>query len=421
MAIQRPRGTSDILPEAARAWQELEDVVRRTFRIYNYQEIRTPIFEHTEVFERGVGETTDIVEKEMYTFRDRGDRSLTLRPEGTAGVIRAYVENKLYGNPGLTKLYYIGPMFRYEKPQKGRERQFHQYGCEVLGSEGPAIDGEVIALHVDTVRRFGVNDIRVELNSVGCPVCRPGHKQAMLEALRPHRQRLCKDCQNRLERNPLRIFDCKNGCRNVLEEAGVPSILSSLCDACREHFDGVQAALQQLGVPFVVTEDLVRGLDYYTRTAWEVRVEGLGAIGGGGRYNGLVKELGGPDMPGIGFAAGMERVLLARESQGTSEVRSSSLQVYVALADDTAEAEAASLVQRLRTADIVADRDYQGRSLKAQMKQADREGASLVLILGAEEVARQVATMKDLTTGEQMEVPLADVVGRVERKVGQHA
>lgn len=410
MAYQRPRGTVDLLPGETHWWQWLEHIARETFRTYHYREIRTPVFEHTEIFVRGVGETTDIVEKEMYTFPDKKGRSITLRPEGTAGVIRAYVENKLYGQPGTAKLFYLGPMFRYENPQAGRQRQFHQLGCEVLGARGPDIDAEVIALNVALLSQFGLANLTVELNSVGCSVCRPIHKEKMLQALNPVRHRLCRDCSRRIDTNPLRIFDCKEGCRDLLVEVQSPTILDCLCDDCREHFAGVQAMLRKLAVPFVVNPHLVRGLDYYTRTAWEVTAKEAGTIGGGGRYNGLVEQLGGPETPGIGFAVGMERAILLRQAQLATEVPPSNLDVFVALAEPAASDVAQVFLQQLRAHGVAADRDYQGKGLKAQFKAADRERAAYVAIFGGDEIAKGTVSLKDLASGEQRELPQADAI-----------
>ncbi|MCL6631036.1 MAG: histidine--tRNA ligase [Alicyclobacillus herbarius] len=422
MLVQRPRGTSDVLPQDAGAWRYLESVVRRTFAEYHYAEIRTPMFEHTELFARGVGETTDIVEKEMYTFDDRGGRSLTLRPEGTAGVIRAYVENKLYGQPGTVKLYYIGPMFRYEKPQKGRERQFHQYGCEVLGSDAPALDAEVITLHLYQLHALGIHQAQAVINSVGCPVCRPQHREQMLERLRPVKDRLCKDCQNRLERNPLRIFDCKNDrCQALLQEVGAPTILDKLCPECESHFASVRHYLDALGVSYSVDPYLVRGLDYYTRTAWEMKVAGFGTIGGGGRYNSLVREVGGPETPGVGFATGIERVLFILSEQGAlTSMQDERLDAYVVTADEEADVYAMSVLQSLRKAGLLADRDYQGRSVKAQFKAADRERARFAVVVGSLEQEQQQVTVKDLNTGEQTTLPLVELVEHIQAvKEGQ--
>jgi histidyl-tRNA synthetase len=416
MLTQRPRGTADILPGESGQWQAMEQIIRDTCALYHFEEVRTPVFEHTELFARGVGETTDIVSKEMYTFTDRGGRSVTLRPEGTAGVVRAFVENKLYGQPHTVKLYYIGPMFRYEKPQRGRWRQFHQYGVEVLGPEHPAADAEVIAINLDLLRRFGLRDLTVELNSVGCPVCRPRHREQMLERLRPVADRLCGDCQQRLERNPLRIFDCKNDrCQQVLAEVGAPTILESLCDDCRRHFEQVRAFLDAMDVPYVLNDRLVRGLDYYTRTAWEVTVPGFSSVGGGGRYNGLVAEVGGPETPGVGFAGSIERALMVLREQGGALPQAAGLDVWVAVADEAAEVPAMRLLQRLRSEGLRADRDYLGKGLKAQLKSADRMQAAYCAILGADEVARGTVTLKDLRTGVQTEVPAEAVVQHVSK------
>ncbi|MDQ0188602.1 histidine--tRNA ligase [Alicyclobacillus cycloheptanicus] len=419
MLTQRPRGTTDLLPGEVERWQAAEETIRSVFRRYHYGEIRTPVFEHTELFARGVGESTDIVSKEMYTFLDRGERSLTLRPEGTAGVVRAYVENKLYGNPGLTKLYYIEAMFRYEKPQKGRERQFHQYGCEVLGADHPAVDAEVITLNVHLLRTLGLQDLHVELNSVGCGVCRPAHKARMIAALTPHRHELCRDCQQRLDRNPLRIFDCKNEhCQAVLRTSGAPTILEALCDDCRAHFSSVREMLESIGTAYEVNDRLVRGLDYYTRTAWEITVPSYGTVAGGGRYNGLVAMIGGPETPGIGFAGGMERALMLLAEQGRDLRAPTGLDVFVTVADEAGEPMAMRLLQDLRAAGVTADRDYLGRSLKAQFKAADREAAKFVAIIGETEVQQGSVSLKDLQSGEQVALPVSDIVSYLAEKVG---
>jgi histidyl-tRNA synthetase len=417
VSIQRPRGTADILPGEVEAWQRLENIVRTVFSGAHYQEIRTPMFEHTELFERGVGETTDIVEKEMYTFIDRGNRSITLRPEGTASVTRAYVENKLYGQPGASKLFYIGPMFRYEKPQKGRWRQFHQYGCEVLGAEGPAIDAEVISVSLDILKNLGLKNLLVELNSVGCSNCRPVHRERMIEKLTPYKEKLCGDCQSRLLRNPLRIFDCKHdSCQAILLESGVPTMLDTLCEDCKSHFEGVQAYLRSMDIPFIINNRLVRGLDYYTRTAWEITSEGYSTISAGGRYNSLVEEVGGPETPGIGFAGGIERALLVLSEQTGGIDLALSLDVFVAVADKSAETAAMSVIHKLRHAGISADRDYQGKSMKAQFKAADREKANYVLVLGESEIQSGTVTIKNLATGEQENMTLDLAIDRIRTK-----
>ena len=412
MSIQRPRGTFDLLPGTIEGWQRLERIVRQHAERANFGEIRTPLFEHTELFERGVGDTTDIVEKEMYTFPDKGNRSMTLRPEGTAGVTRAFVEEKLYGSPGVTKLYYMGPMFRYEKPQRGRWRQFHQYGCEALGTENPAIDAEIIQLNLEILRDLGLQALTVELNSVGCPVCRPRHKTVMIEKLTPVKDELCSDCQKRLDRNPLRIFDCKvESCQAAIAAQNVPKMLDLLCGDCETHFASVKTYLDVLAVPYLIAPDLVRGLDYYTRTAWEITSPGYSTISGGGRYNSLVAEIGGPETPGIGFAGGMERALLVlAEQTGTDKASGRTVDAFVAVLSPEAEQTAMRLLAQLRAAGYVADRDYQNRSVKAQFKMADRMQAKFVVALGEEELAGGYASVKNLAAKAQQEVPLTNLI-----------
>ena len=318
MLTTAPRGTKDILPRDVEAWRYLERTMREICAQYGYLEIRTPVFEHTELFLRGIGETTDVVEKEMYTFTDRGERSLTLRPENTASAVRSYVENKMYADPAPTKLFYIGPMFRYDRPQAGRYRQFHQFGVEALGVEGPNIDAEIILLAVQILQTLGLKDLKLKVNSVGCPKCRPLHREKLQEYFRPHLGEMCKDCQSRFDRNPLRLLDCKNPHDQELA-AGAPSLEECLCEECKTHFEGLKELLTAAGVDYVVDHNLVRGLDYYTKTAFEIQYAPLGAqsaVCGGGRYDGLIEEIGGPATPGIGFAMGMERVLLAIERAG---------------------------------------------------------------------------------------------------------
>ncbi|AJY76100.1 histidine--tRNA ligase [Paenibacillus beijingensis] len=413
MAFQKPPGTQDLLPGTVDQWQYVEGIARDVCRRFNFREIRTPIFESTELFQRGVGETTDIVEKEMYTFTDRGNRSITLRPEGTAGAVRAYVENKLYGEPDLTKLYYIGPMFRYERQQAGRYRQFHQFGVEALGSVDPALDAEVIALGYTFYTEAGLKGVRVEINSVGTPQVRAVFRQRLLEFLEPKRSQLCKDCQSRMDRNPLRVLDCKT---DQAHFEGAPSILDSLDDECREHFDKVRGYLTGMGIPFEVNPRLVRGLDYYTHTAFEFKAEGIGAIdtiGGGGRYNGLVADIGGPDQPGVGLGLGLERTLLILEHQEANPEGLAALDVYVVALGEAAEREIPSLLFQLRLAGLSAERDYLGRKMKAQMKSADRFKARFTAILGDDELAAGEIALKDMSTGEQRMVPLAALANEI--------
>ncbi|NLW06547.1 MAG: histidine--tRNA ligase [Clostridia bacterium] len=412
MLTSRPRGTEDILPEQIANWYFLEEIARQVCSLYGYQEIRTPLFEHTELFNRGIGDTTDIVEKEMYTFNDRSGRSLTLRPEGTAPVVRAFLEHGLESRGLPVKLFYFGPMFRYGRPQAGRLRQFHQFGVEAFGSRDPALDAEIIALAMDFYARLGLTGLELHLNSVGCPECRPCHHQELKKYLRPYLNEVCPTCQNRFERNPLRIFDCKSPiCQEIV--AAAPTITACLCTDCAEHFAQVQAYLKELGLAFKLNEHLVRGLDYYTNTAFEIMVAGIGAqsaIGGGGRYDGLVQSLGGKAVPGIGFGLGLDRALLALEAQGRELPRSGGVDVLVVTAGTGTETAAVRLLALLRAAGLKADRDYLGRSLKAQMKYANRYPARLALILGEEELGRGCAAVRHLDSGRQQEVALEKIV-----------
>jgi len=413
VVYQKPKGTQDLLPGTVEKWQYVEAKARDICRRFNYKEIRTPIFEQTELFQRGVGETTDIVAKEMYTFLDKSARSMTLRPEGTAGVVRAYVENKLYGEPDVTKLYYIGPMFRYEQPQAGRYRQLHQFGIEAFGSADPAIDAEVIALGYLFYKELGLKDVVVELNSVGNAPSRAVYREKLQAYLKPMLPSLCKDCQERYERNPLRILDCK-----VDQEkfADAPSIIDSLDDECRSHFETVQSLLTRMGIEYRLNHRLVRGLDYYTHTAFEFKAGGIGAIdtiGGGGRYNGLVGAIGGPDQPGVGLGLGLERALLVLEAQGIELPVSEPLDVYLISLGEQAERETVKLLFELREAGLRADRDYQGRKLKAQLKSADRLGAKFAAILGDDELAQGVITLKNLASGEQETVALGELAAKL--------
>jgi histidyl-tRNA synthetase len=416
MLTNRPRGTSDLLPGVVEKWQFVERVARDVCRRYNYHEIRTPIFEHTELFQRGVGETTDIVEKEMYTFTDKGGRSITLRPEGTAGVVRAFVENKLYGSPETTKLYYVGPMFRYERPQAGRERQFVQFGIEALGSDHPSVDAEVLAMAMTFLWEAGLQGHTLEINSVGCPSCRTVYRERLLEHLAAIRPELCSDCQNRFERNPMRILDCKVP-RDKELTANAPTMLDCLCESCTAHFEAVKRYLDGCGIPYTVNPRIVRGLDYYTQTAFEITYNGLTLIGGG-RYNGLVKQIGGPDVPGIGFGCGMGRVIDVLSEQEVDMKIAPGIDVFLIALGEEAERKAVSLLQEMRTAGLTADKDYLGKSVKAQMKAADRVHAKQVVILGEEELAKGVANVKDMATGEQITVPFHELIKKLQMQKG---
>ncbi|MFC5447207.1 histidine--tRNA ligase [Paenibacillus aestuarii] len=409
MSIQKPKGTQDLLPGDVEKWQYVESKAREICRKFNYKEIRTPIFEHTELFSRGVGETTDIVEKEMYTFLDKGDRSISLRPEGTAGVVRAYVENKLYGEPDVSKLYYIGPMFRYEQPQAGRYRQFHQFGIEAFGSVDPSLDAEVIALGYSFYKEIGLKEVTVEINSVGTPEDRTVYRQKLQEFFAPVKHLLCKDCQSRYDRNPMRILDCKTDQKFT---EGAPDILEYLDEASTSYFQSVLEHLHGMDIPYRINPRLVRGLDYYTHTAFEYKAAGIGAIdtiGGGGRYNGLVEQIGGNDQPGVGFGLGVERILLVLQAQGVDVPKPNPLDVYLIGLGEAAEKEVTKLLYQLRQQGVAAEKDYQGRKIKAQMKSADRFQATYVAILGDDELARGEITLKKMATGDQLTVSLADL------------
>ncbi|HWQ75113.1 MAG TPA: histidine--tRNA ligase [Syntrophomonas sp.] len=415
MQVKAPRGTYDIMPDDIYKWHRMEKIIRQTAETFGYTEIRTPIFEHTELFERGVGDTTDIVSKEMYTFQDRSNRSLTLRPENTASCVRAFIEHSVAGGVLPIKWYYMGPMFRYDRPQAGRYRQFHQFGVETFGSNNPAIDAEVISLALAILASLGLQEYELHLNSVGCPKCREVYRQKLIEHIRPLQDKLCDDCRNRFEKNPLRVLDCKSAaCQEAI--AGFPVLSDYLCSDCREHYGRVRGLLSNEGIAYIHDDQLVRGLDYYTNTAFEVMIPEIGAqsaVAGGGRYNGLVKECGGPDMPGIGFAMGMERLLLALDSLPSGGDHRPQLDVFLALLNERYEQQAADILSGLRCAGIRTDRDYNGRSAKAQMKYADKLGARLVLLLGEDEAQRGVLTIRDMQTRQQSEVDAKVLIAAV--------
>lgn len=419
MLTTAPRGTKDIMPADVKAWRYLEETMRKICAQYGYKEIRTPVFEHTELFLRGIGETTDVVEKEMYTFNDRGNRSITLRPENTASAVRAYIEHKLYAEPAPTKLFYIGPMFRYDRPQAGRYRQFHQFGIEALGVQGPNIDAEIILLAVQILQSLGLKDLKLKINSVGCPKCRPLHREKLQEFFKPHFDELCKDCQSRYDRNPLRLLDCKNPhCQEL--GAGAPSLEECLCDECREHFEGLKQLLTAAGIEYEVDHNLVRGLDYYTKTAFEIQYKPLGAqsaVCGGGRYDGLIEEVGGPATPGIGFAMGMERVLLALESQNLLPDVQEAMDVFAVCPNQEYFPIVFKTVIDLRRAGLKAEFDFQGRSMKAQMKQANRVNAKYVLIFGEDEFARGQVVLRNMSTSEQKEIAITDIITNLQTEV----
>lgn len=414
MNYRIPRGTQDILPAESQKWQYIEQKAHDLCRRYHYKEIRTPMFEQTELFARGVGDTTDIVQKEMYTFEDRGGRSLTLRPEGTASTVRSYVENKMHGIADQpVKLYYIGPMFRYERPQSGRMRQFVQFGVEAMGSDDPAIDAEVIGLAMDFYRELGLKGLKLIINSLGDKESRNNQRNALIDHFKPRISEFCSDCQQRLEKNPLRILDCKTDSDHELMESA-PSILDYLNEESTNYFKKVQQFLTSMGIDYEVDPTLVRGLDYYNNTAFEIMIdgEGFGAITtlcGGGRYNGLVEEIGGPTTPGIGFALSLERLLMALETQNISLPVQDRIDAYfIALGEEPKNA-APALIHKLRAKGIVVDADYMNKKMKAQFKAADRLGAKYAIILGEDELQENIVLIKDLESGEQQKVELDKV------------
>ena len=407
MTVKAPRGMPDILPGDMGRWHYIEAEIRDVARRYGYLEIRTPVVEHTEVFLRGVGSGTDIVDKEMYTFLDRGERSLTLRAEGTAPVMRAFLEHNL-GAAGLpVKVYYLCPIFRYDRPQAGRYRQHNQFGAEVIGSAEPAADAEVLSLAVRLVQGLGIRDVDVRLSSVGNDVCRPAYIEALRAYYRPHLDELCDDCRRRFDIAPMRLLDCKREHDQRLARRA-PRMLDYLCGPCRAHFDAVRAHLDALGVHYTVDPLIVRGLDYYTRTAYEALSGKLGAqnvIFGGGRYDGLAEQLGGPPTPGVGFGMGMERLLLVLEEEGVTLPGDPRLDVFIVTAGAEG-ARALAVADGLRRLGLAVDLDLMARGLRAQMKQADRLGAAFVVVLGEEEARRGVAAVRDMATGAQHEVAL---------------
>ncbi|QGG46704.1 histidine--tRNA ligase [Heliorestis convoluta] len=417
MLTSAPRGTKDNLPAQTRHWHKIEKVIDQICKEYGYEEIRTPIFEHSEVFHRGVGDSTDIVQKETYDFTDRGGRELTLRPEGTAPTVRALLEHKLYAGPQPVKVYYQGPMFRFGRPQKGRLRQFHQFGIEVFGATTAQVDGEVIAMAMDFYQRLGLQNIELLLNSIGCPHCRPQHREALQQFLEPKKEQMCGDCQSRYDKNPMRILDCKEEkCQNLSEEA--PTTVGYLCDDCKNHFDEVKELLDAAGVVYKLDERLVRGLDYYTRTAFEIVSKDIGAqssIGGGGRYDHLVETLGGPPVPGMGFGLGLERLLLTMEEQGLLDTeKGEQRHLFIAPVGAGTKAVAFGLMQTLRQKGLSVEMDYQDRSLKAQLKTAsNRFQTPYVLIVGEGELEKGEVTLRLMDKGSQEKIPLHEAPERV--------
>ncbi|MDA8098293.1 MAG: histidine--tRNA ligase [Nitrospiraceae bacterium] len=414
MNIQAIKGVKDILPEEMPAWLHLEKTAREVFESYGFSEIRVPVFEYTELFARSIGASTDIVEKEMYTFADRDGKKLTLRPEGTAGVVRAFIEHKLYADSQHVKLYYLGPMFRHERPQKGRFRQFYQIGVEALGGSHPHVDIDILAMLHRLFARLGIGGVTLQVNSLGDAACRDGYRTALKEYLKPKLPTLCGDCQRRYETNPLRVLDCKVDAEKFVDS---PVMLDHLCGPCKEHFETVEQGLKTLGIPFVVNPRLVRGLDYYTRTTFELVMGHLGAqntVAAGGRYDGLVQELGGPAVPGIGFALGVERAISLLDTTNLKALRP---HLYIAALGDEAVRKVMPVIHSLRTEGIRVETDYAGASLKSQMKKADKFGAAFTLIVGEQELASQTAVLRDMATKEQIAVALSGIVEELKNRL----
>lgn len=409
--INIPKGTKDVLPEESYKWHYVEKTVREVARAFCVNEIRTPSFEHTELFLRGVGDTTDIVNKEMYTFEDKGGRSITLKPEGTAGVARAFIENSLYGNAQPTKMYYITPVFRYEKPQAGRLREHHQFGIEYYGAFSPAADVEVMMLAKTIFDKFGVGNLVLNINSIGCPECRKKYNAALKSYLGARLDDMCPMCRERFDKNPLRILDCKEeGCKAITKDA--PSVIDYLCDDCRAHHESVCRQLDALGVNYVVNPRIVRGLDYYTRTVFEFISSNIGAQGtvcAGGRYNNLVEQVGGKPCPAVGFGMGIERLLLVLESLGLSVGEKYVPDVYFAPVCDKARDITPALALKLRVKGLSVDYDIMDRGFKPQLKYANKTGVKYLVILGEDEIAKGTASVKDMQSGEQVEVALSEL------------
>lgn len=420
MLTQAPRGTKDVLPTESYRWQHVERHMRQAAAEAGFREVRTPVFEHTELFLRGVGDTTDIVQKEMYTFKDKGDRSITLKPEGTAGAVRALLESSLYADALPCKMYYLNaPIFRYEAPQSGRLREHHQFGLECFGARDASADAELILLAYRLLSGLGVRNLSVNINSIGCPNCRPKYHAELKSFLGDRVQNMCSDCKTRFERNPLRVLDCKQPhCKELVADA--PNMLDLLCDDCREHFDKLQQYLRAAGIPYAIDSRIVRGLDYYTKTVFELITtteNGDLTVCGGGRYDNLVEQLGGPSLHAVGFGMGIERVLMLLDAEGVEIPKPDQYDVFVTYMGDH-QVDAFALVQQLRDAGIKADMDHTGRSLKAQFKYANKTGAPLCITLGDDEVAGGVVKIKNMNTREERTVPTADTAATVRDMLG---
>ena len=414
MLTQAPKGTQDMLPQESHRWQRIAETMREACALAGYREIRTPIFEHTELFQRGVGDTTDVVQKEMYTFEDKGNRSITLKPEGTAGAVRAFIESHMYADALPAKLYYVAcPCFRYEKPQSGRLRQFHQNGVEVFGAKDASVDAEIIKLAMDVLNANGIDGLRLNINSIGCPTCRKAYLEKLREYLRPKLDGLCKTCQERFERNPMRILDCKEDSGKL---ADAPAMLDNLCEDCRSHFDKLRGYLDAMGLQYRIDPRIVRGLDYYTKTVFEIITdtpEGDAlTVCGGGRYDGLVEELGGPATPGIGWGMGIERMLMVQDMRHCAPAAPDYLDAFVVTLGDDARMAGMKLVGELRAVGVKADLDHAARSMKAQFKYANKLGVKNVIVIAGDELQRGVVKLRNMIESTEAEIPMDGIVER---------
>ena len=417
MLTNAPKGTKDMLPEQAYKWHYVEEKFADICRKYGFKEIRTPMFEHTEVFQRGIGDTTDVVQKEMYTFNDHAGRSITLKPEGTSGAVRAFIEHKQYAEVQPTKYYYDTDCFRYEKPQSGRLRHFHQFGIEVFGTSNMLADAEVICLANDFLTDLGVKEIELRINSVGCPECRAKYRQALKDFIKPRYDELCGTCKDRYERNPMRILDCKSEiCQGIVKDA--PRMLDYLCDDCRQAFEELKTNLTSMGIGYTVDPNIVRGLDYYTKTAFEFVTTKIGAQGtvcGGGRYDHLIEELGGPPIPGVGFGLGIERLLLLMDANEAYFPEDQGVEVFIAVMGERAKAFGLKLCREMRQKGIVAEMDTLARNIKGQFKYADRLNARYTLVIGDNELDKGVVSLKDMAASSQREVVIEDIYKEINR------
>ena len=427
LLTQAPRGTRDVLPDESYLWQLIEKTQREVCALHGIREVRTPVFEHTELFQRSVGDTTDVVQKEMYTFKDRGDRSITLKPEGTAGTVRAFIESSLYAQPLPQKMCYINcPVFRYEAPQSGRLREHHQFGIEIFGAPDASCDAELIALALDVIGRMGVKNLMLRINSIGCPECRETYKKRLIEFLNERKGDLCKDCLNRLERNPLRVLDCKEeGCKRAT--VGAPSILDNLCDECKTHFENLKRYLDAMGIAYEVDSRIVRGLDYYTKTVFEIITKVPGENGkpdseltvcGGGRYDGLVEQVGGPKCAGIGFGMGTERLIMVMKQQGVQPEPPRLYDAFIVTMGDDARVEGIKLARELRANGVKCDIDHAARSMKAQFKYANKLGAPVVAVIAGDELAQGVVKIKDMAKSEEHTIARVDVAAEIKKMLG---